>query len=160
MRRKNINKLAKNNSKTPGERLLLDISVIKKISLGKKNIWTLIEYQFSKMNWSIFTQRRGDMSNKVVEFIKKLKAKDPKMVTFLRMDNANENYALKSKIENEGLNVQMEFTSPNTPQQNGQVERSFATLWGCMRAMLNNSGVNEEMRNELWVHPQPQNSAI
>ena len=49
---------------------------------------------------------------------------------FLRMDNANENVTLKTKLENEGLNVQVEFTSPNTPQQNGQVERSFATLWG------------------------------
>jgi hypothetical protein len=78
--------------------------------LGKKNIWTLIEDQFSKMKWSIFTQKRGDMSKEVVEFIKKLKAKDPKIVMFLRMDNANENYTLKSKIEKEGLNVQMEFT--------------------------------------------------
>jgi hypothetical protein len=42
---KNICKSAKNNSKVPGERLLLDISFIKKISLGKRNIWTLIEDQ-------------------------------------------------------------------------------------------------------------------
>jgi Reverse transcriptase (RNA-dependent DNA polymerase) len=62
----------------PGERFLLDISFIKKIRLGKQNIWTLIEDQFSKMKWSIFTRRRGDMLNKVVEFIRKLKANDPK----------------------------------------------------------------------------------
>jgi hypothetical protein len=63
-----------------------------------------------------------------------------KKATFSRMDNANENHALKSKLEKEGLNFQVEFTSPETPQQNGHVEMSFATLWGCVSAMLNKSG--------------------
>jgi hypothetical protein len=66
------------NSKVPGERLLLDISLIMKISLGKQNIWTLIEDHFSKMKRSIFTRRRGEMLNKVLKFIGKLKANEPK----------------------------------------------------------------------------------
>lgn len=73
--------------------------------------------------------------------IKKLKAKDPKNVSFLRMDNAAENVSLKSNLEKEGLPVEVEFTSPNTPEQNGQVERSFATLWERVRAMLNDLGL-------------------
>jgi hypothetical protein len=67
------------------------------------------------------------------------------------MDNAAENVSLKSNLEKEGLPVEVEFTSPNTPEQNGQVERSFATLWGRVRAMLNNSGVEKDFRNELWA---------
>jgi len=44
------------------------------------------------------------------------------------MDNAKENIRLKKKLEKEGIQIQVEFTSPNTPQQNGQLERSFAAL--------------------------------
>jgi hypothetical protein len=67
------------------------------------------------------------------------------------MDNAKENVALKSTLEKEGIEIHIEFTSPNTPQQNGQVERSFATLWGRVRSMLNDSGVPKEIRNKLWA---------
>ena len=66
------------------------------------------------------------------------------------MDNSCENIGLKNKLEKDGIGTIIEFTSPNTPEQNGQVERSFATLWGRVRAMLNNSGVNPDLRTELW----------
>jgi hypothetical protein len=49
MRRKNLNKVSENISKIPGERLILDISFIKQISLGKRNIWILLEDQCTKM---------------------------------------------------------------------------------------------------------------
>jgi hypothetical protein len=38
MRKKNLNKVSENISKIPGERLLLEISFIKQMSLGKRNI--------------------------------------------------------------------------------------------------------------------------
>jgi hypothetical protein len=31
------------------------------------------------------------------------------------------------------------------------VERSFTTLWGRVRSMLNYSGVPDELRNKLWA---------
>jgi hypothetical protein len=67
------------------------------------------------------------------------------------MDNAGENLILKSRIEAEGLSIKTEFTSPETPEQNGQVERSFATLWGRVREMLNRLGVPQELREKLWA---------
>jgi hypothetical protein len=51
------------------------------------------------------------------------------------MDNAEENVSLNSNLEKEGLHIEDEFPSPNTPEQNGQVERGFATLWGRVRAI-------------------------
>jgi hypothetical protein len=45
----------------------------------------------------------------------------------------------------------MEFTAPNMPQENGKVERAFATLWGRTRAMLSNACFNEEFRTGLWT---------
>jgi hypothetical protein len=53
------------------------------------------------------------------------------------------------RIEAEGISVQLEFTSPETPEQNGHVERSFTYLWGRFRAMLNRSGFPQELREEI-----------
>ena len=47
--------------------------------------------------------------------------------------------------------VKLEFTGPDTPQYNGKIERRFATLYGRVRAILNEAKVPEEMRNKLWA---------
>ena len=50
-----------------------------------------------------------------------------------------------------GLGIIFEYTAVNTPQQNGRVERKFATLFGRVRAMLNGARLKGEMRNRLWA---------
>ena len=44
------------------------------------------------------------------------------------------------------IRLKLEFTAPNTPQQNGLVERSFGYLYGMVRATLN--GLNLENKCE------------
>jgi hypothetical protein len=151
MRRKNINKLSKGRSILPGERLLIDISYIRKKSLGGKDTWLLIEDQATSMKWNFFMRRKGELINQMMTFIKKLKAEDSNKVKYIQLDNEGEYLGLKSKIEAEGLSIKLEFTSPETPEQNGQVERSFATLWGRVRAMLTRAGVPQELREKLWA---------
>jgi hypothetical protein len=151
MKRKNINKRSLGKSNIPGERILIDISYIKRKSLGGKDTWLLIEDQATSYKWSYFMKRKGELIDEMIKFIKTMKAKNPENVKFIRLDNAGENLGLKSRIELEGLNVKMEYTSPETPEQNGQVERSFATLWGKVRSMLNRSGVTQELREKLWA---------
>ncbi len=68
-------------------------------------------------------------------FIKKLQ-EIGNPVRFIRCDNAGENGTLKKQIDNDGRNIKFEFTARNTPQQNGKVERAFATLYCRMRAMM------------------------
>ena len=53
-------------------------------------------------------------------------------------------------LEEDKIFVQFEMTSPNTPQQNGKVERKFATLYSKVRAMLKQAGFNQQMKNSLW----------
>ena len=151
IKRKNLNKVSSTKSKLPGERILIDVSYIKRESLGKKNMWILIEDQASTMKWSYFGRRKNELIDIVYDFILKLKKTNENLGKFLRMDNSGENIGLKNKLEKNGIATIIEFTSPNTPEQNGQVERSFATLWGRVRAMLNNSGVDPDLRTELWA---------
>ena len=66
------------------------------------------------------------------------------------MDKAGENLDFKSMAEEEFPWIEFELTSPGTPQQNGRVERKFATLFGYARAMLNDGGFEKTMRRELW----------
>ena len=150
IKQKNVRKQGINKAKTAGERLLIDISLIKGESFGKSKHWLLIEDQFTNMRWSFFLNKRTEMSEKVINLIKELKGSQ-KTVKFIRMDNAGENTKLSERIKKEELNINIEFTSPNTPQFNGQVERSFATLWGRVRAMLNGAGFEEDVREGLWA---------
>jgi hypothetical protein len=145
-----LKKFSASRSKIPGERILIDISYIKKESLGGKNTWLLVEDQATSMKWNYFMRRKGELIQNMLVFIKTLKAKNPESVKFIRLDNAGENLGLKTQLELEGMNVSFEYTSPETPEQNGQAEQSFATLWGRVRAMLNCSGVPQEMRDKLW----------
>jgi hypothetical protein len=50
------------------------------------------------------------------------------------------------------LKVSFEFTAPNTPQQNGKVERKFATLYGKVRSMLNSAKLTPWLRGQFWAY--------
>ena len=53
-------------------------------------------------------------------------------------------------MQDEGLGVTFKYTAQNTPQQNGKVERTFATLYSRMRAMMESTGFEYNRRLELW----------
>ena len=113
-------------------------------------MWILIEDQASTMNWSYFGRRKNELIKIVYDFIIKLKKTNKNLGKFLRMDNSGESIRLKNKLQKDGVDTTIEFTL-KTPEQKRQVERSFATLWERVRAMLNNSGVDSELRTELWA---------
>jgi hypothetical protein len=54
--------------------------------------------------------------------------------------------------EDPDLNITFEYTAPGTPQQNGKIERKFATLNGKCRAMLNAAEFNWDLRHRMWAH--------
>jgi hypothetical protein len=58
---------------------------------------------------------------------------------------------LKELCEEEELGIELEFSAPATPQQNGAVEQKFTTLFGRAQLMLNNAGMNGKMREGLWA---------
>ena len=96
-------------------------------------------------------KEKSQLSEKVVPLIKDLKAKHGKQVKFIRCDNAGENKILEATCKKESLGIIFEFTAPGTPQQNGMVERAFATLYGSMRAMMKTAGLTQVQKNELWA---------
>ena len=73
------------------------------------------------------------MGSKVVDLMKRLKNTHgvTQHIT-IKYNNAGENKMAEELCKKEGLNVLFEYTAPNIPQQNGKVERKFATLYGCV----------------------------
>ena len=96
--------------------------------------------------FSFFLKQKSETAGKVTELIKHLKEYK---VKFIRCDNAGENLKLEEACKKEGFGIKFEYTAPGTPQQNGKVERAFATLYGRVRSMLNAARLNNEFRKGL-----------
>ena len=87
----------------------------------------------------------------MVRLLKEIKAKLNKTVKYIRCDDASENKSIEMKCKDEGIGIQFEYTGPGMPQRNGRVERKLATLYGRVRAMFNQSGMDKEMRTGTWT---------
>ena len=94
-------------------------------------------------------KKKSELPSITLAFIKELEQEQGIKMASIRLDNSGENRALESICKQEGLDIKFEFTAPNTPQQNGRVERKFATLYGRMRAMM--SGMGERRTNYIWT---------
>ena len=102
------------------------------------------------MCWSTFLKQKRDTCERIIHFIKNVRAQSYP-VKYIRCDNAGDNQVLQLQCEREILNVKFEFTGPDTPQYNGKIERRFATLYGQVRAILNEAKVPDEVRNNFWA---------
>jgi hypothetical protein len=150
-RQKNLKKTTETKSNLAGERLMIDISSIKGESFGGSKYWLLILDDCTDQCWSKFLTAKSHTAKVLVPFIKELKTKHDKTVKYIRCDNAGENKATDTACAKEGLGIQFEYTAPGTPQQNGRVERKFATLYGRVRSMMNHANLPLTIRKGVWT---------
>ena len=152
-RQKNIGHSASNKSKTIGERLCIDISSVKERSFGGSKFWNLVVDEASDMKWSLFLKQKSDLGQRMISLLLEIHNKDKITIKNIRCDNAGENRSLQQLCaENPALShINFEFTARDTPQQNGTVERAFATLYGRIRATNNCAKLPLALRNGLWT---------
>jgi hypothetical protein len=72
-------------------------------------------------------------------------------VRFIRCDNAGKNMTMKNDPEIKSFGIKFEFLGSRTTQRNQKVERKFQTLYGRIRAMLNGTYLEGELRDRVWV---------
>ena len=149
-KQKKVDKVDETRSQTPGERLCIDISSVK-TSKANKKFWVLVEDQASCMKWSFFVRNKDEQVEPIIDLIKEIHTTTERVVSFIRCDNAGENKLLEKQCRKEGLGITFEYTARNTPQQNGQVERSFATLYSKIRAMLRAANMTKKEKEKLWT---------
>ena len=147
-KQKKVSKETETVTTKPGEKMYIDVSSVSATSIGGKKFMAMLVDDYSSMKWSFFLKKKSDLNDVILPKIKELKSKgiDIKRV---RMDNAGENLKLGDKLKEIGVAV--EYTAPNTPQQNGVVERAIATVVSRARAMISEAGLDEELKQKLWA---------
>jgi hypothetical protein len=143
-----INRELKDRSKIPGERIFIDISQFPRPSMANSKYWLLILDDATDMIFSIFLKNKSDSPEHVIAFLRKMKDRGTP-VKYIRMDNSGENISLKEQTKD--MNVVYELTAPNTPQQNGRVERKFAVLYDCVRSLLNSAKLPDTLQQKCWA---------
>jgi hypothetical protein len=64
-----------------------------------------------------------------------------------------ENKSLQQKIDaTPEFHLHFEFTAPDTPENNGTIERKFQTLYVKTRSMLNVCHLPINLQDQLWAH--------
>ena len=79
-KQKNTSKVTTTPAEEPGDRLFVDISSIQHAGLGGSKYWCLLIDEASKMKWSFFLKKKSDQVEKLVCFIKDLRAKTDKKI--------------------------------------------------------------------------------
>ena len=130
---------------------MIDISSVKtQNSKRSGKYWLLVVDEATSMKWSFFLKSKDAQVPLLTGFIKNLQEQG-KNVKYIRCDNAGENVSLQQSLDNEGMNIKFEFTAREKPQQNGKVERAFATLYGRMRAMMTAVKWDDQMKLKFWM---------
>jgi Reverse transcriptase (RNA-dependent DNA polymerase) len=150
-RQKNLNKFVLSKTNVSAERLYMDISSIRMKSVGGSKFWVLLVDEATDVKWSFFLTKRSELSEKLIPMLKTISLVSTHRIKYMRCDNSGENVKLSEQCQQQGLGIQFEFSAPGTPQQNGVVERAFATLFGRVRAMMNHARFSAVKRGELWA---------
>ena len=135
-----------------GDRIHFDLCTMKHKAYGGIKNWLLIQDEFTKFIWSKFLKVKSDLPQTMLDWTTGEEKKGSMIVGKYRCDNAPEHYTFqtlaKSKLK---TNKTFQFTAPHTPEHNGRVERKYATLFGKVRAMLNEALLPPYLRNLLWA---------
>ncbi len=137
-------------TRTPGERIFIDVSYFPQPSIAYNKYWLLIVDDATDMCWSFFLKAKSDLAEMVINFLYTMK-QNGTPVKHIRLDNSGENRSLQDQTTKLFMDIQYEYTAPGTPQQNGRVERKFAVLYDYMRSFLNTAKLPENLRKLLWA---------
>ncbi len=146
-----VAKTTETKSDKRGERIFIDSSSVKGESYGRAKFWLLALDDKTDNPTSFFLQRKSETKTKMVPWIKDLKSKHGIVVKFIHCDDAGENVSFEKACLAEGLGIQFEYTAAGTPQFNGRVERTFLTLYGRVRSMMNAAKMPQKMRTGVWT---------
>jgi transposase InsO family protein len=151
---KNIPKDARTIATKKGERILIDLSWIKTASFAHNRYWLLILDEYTHFLWSYFLKSKNEQVQVIVKHLIHITNEEKVKVAFIRRDISGENHDLQNQIKDNHpkLFCQFEFTAPDSPQQNGKVERKFTTLFGRVSAMLNEAELNWPLRHAMWAY--------
>ena len=105
IRQKNIPKKNEDKTKNPGERMHLDISSMRKSSMGGRQHWVMLVDEATKYKKSFFLKKKNEQVEPIIDWIKALKARHKIQVKIIRCDNAGENKVLERESDKNELGI-------------------------------------------------------
>jgi hypothetical protein len=95
--------------------------------------------EYTNLFWSYFLKTNDEQVQVIIRHLICITSETKVKVNYIRCDNSGENHDLQNQINDNHpkLVCKFDFTAPDSPQQNNKVERKFATLYGRVRAKLN-----------------------
>ena len=105
----------------------------------------------TSLMWGNMLKRKKDQVPTMMNFLRRMKARGTP-IKYIRCDNAGENKELQKKcLQTQDLcGIQFEFTSRDSPQFNGKIERKFAVIFSRMRANFEAANIDMKLRRKLW----------
>jgi hypothetical protein len=153
IRMKNIPNENDNITTKKGEFLLIDISWIGTATYAGNRYWLLVMDEYTKFLWSFFLKTKDETKHNVINLILDLQKDKIIKVTFICYDNSGENKDIQQEnIQIPKIKIQFKFAAPDTPQQNGKIERQFVTLYGKVRATINKAEFTWPLRRGMWAY--------
>jgi hypothetical protein len=131
------------------ERIHVDlVGQVTPTSLGGSRYFMLVRDEFSTYLSIFFLASKSQVVDLIQQYIIKATTLTQKRVRIIRSDNGSEfrNVAMTHLCQTEGI-IQ-EFSSPRTPEQNGEIERANRTVIESTRAMLLASGLPANLWGE------------
>ncbi len=142
-----VKKFTQSRASLPLERIFVDTSLLPNKSLGGSKFWIMVVDDATRFKRSYFVKSKDGLGDMIQKFI------DPHaneyQIKYLRCDNAGENQILKEICGKCG--IKMEWTAPNTPQENGVVERGFAIVRQRAVAMMAQVSLEDNTKQTLWA---------
>ena len=154
-----LNKSTEMGDIKKGEKWSFDLSTFKNDG-GNSKHWLIFVDWKTKYQKSYFLKKKSDLKEAGMKFVKEMENKYRIKIKFFRCDNAGENKTFEKILNDKGYGIHFEYTSANTPQQNGIVERCFATHYGRVRAMLKTCGVGGNIRNTILAEAAQTSTLI
>ena len=132
-----------------GERLFVDTTGPYPKSRGGKKYWLCGLDDKSDKTWVYFSPTKNRMVTFVEELVTTINGLGMR-VKYLRCDNAGEH--LQELIDYcREAGIILEYTAPNTPKQNGRVEKKIRIIWQRAMTMMNHANLTLESQKEFWA---------
>ena len=133
----------------PCERLFCDISGPFTTTLGGNRYWIQVVDDYTRFGWVHFCKKKNEMGPYMKSLVETLAGMGHK-VAYIRCDNAGENEKPLETLCNQN-GATLELTAPDTPQQNGVVERRIAILRQRAHALMAAADLTKETQDLLWA---------
>jgi hypothetical protein len=150
VRQKNVPKVSTGEKATViNGRWFHDNSTLKihKSETGTSKIWDLTIDELTGLPFTGIYNKKNEFIENMCQCIQAQKARGYP-VLIMRQDNSGENKKLEKRLQSADwkLQVKMEYTAADTPQQNALVEVKFIYLVAKARAVMHAAGVPRERR--------------